>query len=312
MQRFHNKTYFGVAGRYARYHYAYNLYQVNNFNNYAGSRNNPGFTLAVNQFSDISTKDYTKLFPLAQSNLKLDTEVETPKLNPNIPTEYHLNNMFSITVEDQGYLCSSGWAYALAKAIEIRFQLFNSTNEDGSSRMSAQNLIDCAGKSKGCSGQHPLTALQYLTEMDQEIYTEDTYKNDKYLASPQFCVKPTCILEQCSAKLATFGRVAEGDDLTLKQLIAGGYPVVIEYDPTSFEFMHYKSGIYTPQNSNKKKTRGSHFMLLVGYGSDNGVDYWKVLNSFGPSWGMGGYINIVRSDVKPLTKTALYPVDFTI
>ena len=58
-------------------------------------------------------------------------------------------------------------------------------------------------------------------------------------------------------------------------------------------FQHYTSGVIT---DTKCGTNLDHAVLIVGYGTEDNLDYWLVKNSWGPEWGDHGYVKILRTD----------------
>lgn len=57
---------------------------------------------------------------------------------------------------------------------------------------------------------------------------------------------------------------------------------------------NYKSGVFESGFFSSCKTDPNHWMTLVGYGTLDGKKYWKLKNSMGTSWGVNGYLLIIR------------------
>jgi cathepsin L len=87
--------------------------------------------------------------------------------------------------------------------------------------------------------------------------------------------------------------VKEGSESDLQDKVANNGPVAIAIDASHNSFQLYSSGIYDERSCSA--TNLDHGVGAVGYGTDNGVDYWLVRNSWGTSWGEKGYIRMVRN-----------------
>jgi C1A family cysteine protease len=66
----------------------------------------------------------------------------------------------------------------------------------------------------------------------------------------------------------------------------------------------WRSGVYDSNDCDGQDP--NHAVVLVGWGNQNGVDYWIGRNSWGPLWGEEGYFLIQRGVNKCGIET--YPV----
>lgn len=66
-------------------------------------------------------------------------------------------------------------------------------------------------------------------------------------------------------------------------------PVAVALQSDSIVFMQYAGGIITDLSCGHDVNHGA---LVVGYGAENGLEYFLVKNSWGPTWGDLGYVKI--------------------
>ena len=66
-------------------------------------------------------------------------------------------------------------------------------------------------------------------------------------------------------------------------------PVPVAIDGKSYMFKTYKEGVITSPDCLYRLT---HAVLAVGYGTENGQDYFLLKNSWGTNWGENGYVKI--------------------
>jgi hypothetical protein len=77
-------------------------------------------------------------------------------------------------------------------------------------------------------------------------------------------------------KIKGYGNIPYGDEVTMKRIIATYGPVAVAIDGSDYNFAYYSGGIY--YSTKCTSFVSNHAVLVVGYGTENGNDYWIVKN----------------------------------
>jgi len=282
--------------------YRFSVFKANMDFVTAHNAGNHTYTVELNKFADLSSGEFKALYLGYKPELRREARPITLKDLVTGPEAYPSGSLDWTTkgavtgVKDQGQ-CGSCWAFSTTGstegAIAIKHGVLNSLSE--------QQLMDCSYSygNLACDGGLMDSAFKYV--IANGLCTEAAYP---YTAKSSVTCKASSCTASAYTKISSYKDVTHTENALGAAVDLGPVSVAIEADQSGFQL--YKSGVF----SGVCGTNLDHGVLVVGYGTSDGQDYWKVKNSWGTSWGEAGYILMIRNKNEcGISNEPSYPVD---
>jgi len=263
------------------------------------SMNDVTYRLVINKFADMTPQEFKRMLGKRRSLAVQAAPAVPVEENLTLPTSVDWRTQGAVnSVQDQGQ-CGSCWAFSAIGALEGAWKV----KSGNLLKLSEQQLVDCAGGSYGnlgCNGGDMGAAFDYAKTHAVELESDYPYK----------AVDQNCAWSAAKGKVSTTGsvNVTPNSALALKTAIAAG-PVSVAIEADTFTFQFYGGGIL---NSSRCGTNLDHGVVAVGYGVENGKEFYIVRNSWGASWGENGYIRIAVVDGAGICGIQMEPVYPTV
>ena len=191
-------------------------------------------------------------------------------------------------IKDQGH-CGSCWAHAAAEQMESDGMRL--LGNPASLTLSVQQMVSCdhGDAQLGCMGGLQETAFDYVRD-NGGIVSEQDYPYSSYEGSTGRCdsSKDNYIVGVKGYDFMFDATVQETEQsFTNYMLSEAGGTISIGVDATTWST--YTGGV---MSNCGKGTDINHSVQAVGVDSSSSGGYWKIRNSWSPSWGEDGFIRV--------------------
>ncbi|XP_028391803.1 cathepsin L1-like [Dendronephthya gigantea] len=289
-KQFHGKSYADLYEENFRHAiWRYNLKKIESYN-----LDNLNFTVGrLNYWSDLTPIEFR--FLMLQRSTRLDDRGSRNSIDiATLPPEVDWRKKGCVTpVINQGEL-SRSWAISAVESLQGQHCIATKQLKSLDIKKLARCCRSCFSVDDG---------FRYMiahNRVDEDVNTE-TSRNDN------------CNFSKAAygASMTGFIDLALGSEFALQQTVALVGPVSVTIDASHPSFQMYVSGVYDEPLCSS--TRLDHSVLVVGYGTLDGQDYWLVKNSWGVNWGMKGYIMMTRNKDNQcgIASLASYPTGVT-
>merc|ERR1711894_297839 len=234
----------------------------------AVNNQNLSYKLGHNQFS-ASTKEEMKQLLGFKKNSKWNVpHVGTHVASGEVAASIDWTTKGVVNpVKNQGQ-CGSCWAFSTVGAIESRSAIATGSLPN----LAEQQFVDCDKVDSGCQGGLMDNGFKYGEGVG--LCTESSYP---YTGKDGTCQTSGCTIGLSQGSVTGYKDVATSSSALVSAIDQGPVSVAVEADQTAFQ--QYSSGVLTSGCG----TSLDHGVIAVGYGTENGVDYFKVRNSWGAS-----------------------------
>jgi len=236
---------------------------------------NHSFTMGVNEFTDMTNEEFMATHLGRRVEAPIETAIDTTIINPSNDVDWRTKGIVN-PIKNQGS-CGSCWAFSATGAVEG----FHAQKTGKLLSLAEQQLVDCCrgsacGGSSGCGGGDEVSAVQWVGKQGGQCAGAEY----PYTARDGQC-KTTCTkVGKVNGAKRILGEpaliTAIDQTVVTVAVAAGGAP-----------WQHYKSGVmdfFCPG------ILIDHAILAVGYAPT----YFIVRNSWGTSWGISGYVHMIR------------------
>jgi len=259
------------------------------------------YTLAMNEFGDLTVDEYRSFLlgfnPRAYKETKRQGSSPSSRVTQLPDTVDWRTKGYVTPVKNQGQLGPS-WAFSATGSLEG--QHFKKTGNLVS--LSESNLAECSGCKMNFSFPSQVDCAFMYVKENGGIDTEAGYP---YPCHKSCCYDKAFVGATCSG----YVDIKRGSEMALQFAVAEVGPISVIIDASHESFQFYSSGVYSEPDCNSSRLL-DHAVLVVGYGTYRGQDYWLVKNSWGTGWGMQGYIMMSRNKDNQcgIASSASYPL----
>eukprot|EP01017_Pseudomicrothorax_dubius_P024776 TRINITY_DN2633_c0_g1_i2.p1 TRINITY_DN2633_c0_g1~~TRINITY_DN2633_c0_g1_i2.p1 ORF type:complete len:256 (+),score=37.13 TRINITY_DN2633_c0_g1_i2:61-768(+) len=183
--------------------------------------------------------------------------------------------------------CGASWAFSTTGALSDRLCAFSLGRINVV--LSPQTLISCDTTDQACDGGHIDRAWLFL-----EKYGTVSDSCFSYYSSSGIPFKCPYVLncddfQPVKVYSALRGKSRAFVTPSAIKTSIFDYGSLAATFQVYQDFMSYEGGIY---HHVAGQLVGTQFVKIIGWGQENGVNYWIVANSWGTSWGEQGYFRI--------------------
>jgi len=246
--------------------------------------------------------------------------------NVEVPADFDVRTAFpdcasvSGNIRDQSS-CGSCWAFGSTEAFNDRHCIATGSTVKLSVEDTTANCGFLQCFSMGCNGGQPGQAWSWFK--NKGVVTGGDYfdigagdscgpyslapcahhvpATEKYPVCPS-SEYSTPSLKECTE--SSYGKKYADDKIKATDSYSLSGIAAIQADMVQYgsataactvydDFPTYKSGVYKKTSNN---ALGGHAVKLLGWGTENGEDYWLVANSWNEAWGDNGTFKIARGN----------------